>query len=104
MKSYWDQTKPYRVNYAKLLNDLYHDTRPWVIDQEPPKDGTQLYFMCQADYKGDTQYDVGCWEDYTKSIQYRKHGPDAVYPDFLEGEWNTDFGNCEEILGWKYVL
>ena len=94
MKTYWDQDKPYRVNYAKLLNDLYHDTRPWIIGQEPPKDGTQLYFMCQSDYEGDTQYDVGCWQDYTKAWWW-----DGV----LEGEWDTDFGNCEQILGWKPV-
>jgi hypothetical protein len=101
MKTYWDQDKPYRVNYAKLLNDLYHDTRPWIKDQEPPKDGTQLYFLCQSDYMGDPQYDVGCWADYTESSFY---SPDAGYPECLEGEWDTDFGNCEQILGWKPVL
>lgn len=95
MKTYWEQDKPYRVNYAKLLNDLYHDTRPWTIGQEPPKDGTQLYFMCQSDYQGDTQYDVGCWQDYTTAWWWN---------GVLEGEWNTDFGNCEQILGWKPVL
>lgn len=101
MKSYWDQSKSYRDNYYRFLDEIEEDTRPWIVDQEPPKDGTQLYFMCQADYKGDTQYDVGYWADYTG---HKSYSPEAPYPECLEGEFNTEFGNCEEILGWKLVL
>lgn len=101
MKTFWNHDLEYRENYNLFLDELYKDDLPWVTDQEPPKDGTQLYFMCQSDYKGDPQYDVGCWRDYTKT---RAYDPLAGYPDCLEGEWCTDFGNCEQILGWKLVL
>jgi hypothetical protein len=95
MKTFWNHDLEYRENYNLFLDELYKDDRPWITDQEPPKDGTQLYFLCQSDYKGDPQYDVGCWQDYTTAWWC-----DGV----LEGEWNTDFGNCEQILGWKPVL
>jgi len=101
MKTFWNHNLEYRENYNLFLDELNKDDRPWITDQEPPKDGTKLYFMCQSDYKGDTQYDVGCWRDYTKT---RAYDPLAGYPDCLEGEWCTDFGNCEQILGWKSVL
>jgi len=99
MKSYWSQSKSYRENYDRFVSELEEDTRPWITDQEPPKDGTQLYFMCQSDYKGDTQYDVGYWADYTKAWWY----DGSAEADCPEGEFDTEFGNCEEILGWKYA-
>lgn len=97
MKIFWDQGLTYRQNYGKLLNTLYHDNRPWIKDIEPPKDGTRLYFLCQSDYKGDPEYDVGYWDDYTNRLWFSPHRD-------IGGEWNTEFGNCEEILGWKVVL
>ena len=101
MKNYWDSSLTYRENYKHLVDDLEKDTRDWIIGDGAPKDGTQVYFLCCNDWQGQGQYDIGFWEDYTKSKYY---DPKAPYPDCLEGEWNTQFGNCEAILGWKVVV
>jgi hypothetical protein len=100
MKTFWNHDLEYRENYNLFLEELYKDDRPWITDQEPPKDGTQFYMMCGYDRFGCEICDVGCWVDYSESSFY---SPDAGYPDCLEGEWDTDFGNCEQILGWKVV-
>lgn len=91
MISSWD----YREEYEKLLETLAKDNRPWRPAFNIPKDGTKIYFKCGVDYKGDTLYDVGNWQDYTKSNWYCEGD--------LEGEFNTEFGNCNQILGWKEV-
>ena len=86
----WD----YREEYEKLLETLDKDTRPWRPAFNIPKDGTKIYFKCGLDYKGDTLYDVGNWQDYTGSLGWGFLGD-------IEGEFNTEFGNCDQILGWK---
>ncbi len=84
----------YRDEYEKLLETLAKDSRPWRPVFNIPKDGTKIYFKCGVDHKGETQYDVGRWEDWR--LTYYQN-------DNLDGEWTTEFGNCDEILGWKYV-
>jgi len=97
MKTYWDQKLSYRENYDRFVTDVEKDKRDWIVDQEPPKDGTQLYFLCANDWQDQRQYDIGYWADYRERTWFI---PDS---ERLEGEWDTEFGNCEEILGWKYV-
>ncbi len=87
----------YRDEYEQLLETLAKDSRPWRPVFNIPKDGTKIYFKCgkgmtSLDFKEGTLYDVGYWQDYTKEWHY-----DGV----LGGEFNTNFGNCEEVLGWK---
>lgn len=83
----------YAEQYEKLLETLVKDSRPWCPVFNIPKDGTKIYFKCGVDYKGDIQYDVGYWYDYTQ----------MGFGIIEGGEFNTEFGNCDEILGWKYV-
>lgn len=99
MKTFWKHNLEYRENYNLFLDELYKDDRPWITDQEPPKDGTQIYMMCGYDRFGCEICDVGCWQDYTKCWWYDS----SAEADCIEGEWNTDFGNCKQILGWKAV-
>lgn len=84
----------YAEQYEKLLETLAKDFSPWRPAFNIPKDGTKIYFKCGVDYKGDAQYDVGYWQDYTKEWHY-----DGI----LDGEFNTEFGNCDKIIGWKFV-
>lgn len=84
----------YQEEYQKLLETLSQDTSPWQPVETIPKDRTQVYFMCGKDYKGDTLYDVGRYEDYRLTY---------YYDEGLEGEFTTSFGNCDQILGWKLV-
>lgn len=85
----------YQEQYTSFLSTLHQDTRPWIVDQDIPKDGSQIYLMCGLDYKGDTLYDVGHYEDYTKHWWYLKSQ--------IPGELNTLYGNCDQIIGWKFV-
>jgi hypothetical protein len=82
----------YETEYNKLLETLDKDTRPWRPVGLLPEDGTKVYLKCDVDYKGDTRYDVGCYEKFSDFWQ-DQYGED--------GEWNTEFGNCESITGWK---
>jgi hypothetical protein len=82
----------YREEYNKLLDNLHEDTHPWHDMSTAPIDGTKIYIKCGVDYKGERLYDVGCWADYTKAWWW-----DGI----LEGEWCTEFGNCNELTGWK---
>ncbi|MNY67616.1 hypothetical protein D3C86_2052350 [compost metagenome] len=91
-------TWEYREEYAKLLDKLSKDTKPWidVKVKAVPVDGSKVYFKLSEDWKGETQFDVGYWDDYTTRWWYTE--------DSLEGEFNTEFGNLDyEILAWKYV-
>ena len=97
MKNYWDSSLTYRENYKHLVDDVEKDTRDWIIGDGAPKDGAQVYFLCGFDYKDDPQYDIGVWEDYTTRWWYDP-------AEGVQGEWNTQFGNCEAILGWKVVV
>lgn len=81
-------TWEYKEEYNKLLEILDSHKRPWRPFSLIPKDGTKVYFKCGVDYKGDTLYDVGAFER------------PWYYP---EGEYNTEFGNCDQIIGWKFV-
>ena len=85
-------TWEYRAEYNKLLEKLDTDNRPWRPASLIPVDGTKVYIKCGVDYKGDTLYDFGRYEDYR--LTYR-------YDENLDGEWNTEFGNMEECTGWK---
>lgn len=91
----------YAEQYEKLLETLAKDSQPWRPVFNIPKDGTKIYFKCgvgmtSLDFKEGTLYDVGYWEEFSEFWK-RNY-------DFDEGgEFNTEFGNCEEILGWKYV-
>lgn len=99
MSAGWD----YRTEYVKLLKELELETNSqWIFvdQQEPPQDGSELYFMCGKDYKGDTQYDFGKWTDY-RNIYWHKISKEAG-EDCLDGEWCTEFGNCEQIVAWRY--
>lgn len=93
-------TWEYREEYNKLLEILDQDNRPWRPASLLPNDGTKVFLKCGLDYKGDTLYDVGKYEDYTHRWWYDQTGVDNE----LEGEWNTEFGNMEEINGWKGVI
>lgn len=86
----------YHEEYEKLFETLAKDHRPWRPAFNIPKDGARIYFKCGVDYKGDTLYDVGAWQDYRNSWHFEEGD--------LEGEWNTNFGNCDQILGWKEIL
>lgn len=85
----------YQEEYTKLITFLSQDKTPWELAEQtpPPEDGTHIYFMCGKDYKGDTLYDIGAYEDYTKEWWYCEGD--------LEGEFSTSFGNCMEIVAWK---
>ena len=85
----------YQEEYDQFLTILNQDTRPWITDRDIPKDGSQIYLMCGLDWQGETQYDIGHWEDYTKYWWYLSSQ--------IPGELNTLFGNCDEIIGWKFV-
>lgn len=95
----WD----YKTEYDKLLTKLENHKAAWIgIDtQKPPEDGTPVYFMCGVDYKGDTLYDVGYWADYTTTSWYKIYK--EAGEDVIDGEWDTEFGNCEVITAWKLV-
>ena len=89
----------YAEQYEKLLETLAKDSRPWRPVFNIPKDGTKIYFKCgkgvtSLDFKEGTLYDVGRWEDYRLTYHYDEN---------LEGEWCTEFGNCDIVTGWKYV-
>lgn len=85
-------TWEYREQYNKLLETLEKDTRPWRPASLLPNDGTKVFLKCGVDYKGDTLYDFGKYEDYTSRWWYDGE---------LEGEFNTEFGNMETVTGWK---
>lgn len=85
----------YQKEYTKLITFLSQDKTPWEFSL-PPEDGTRIYFMCGKDYKGDTLYDIGEYQDYTKEWWY-----DADRD--ISGEFNTEFGNCDQIVAWKVV-
>lgn len=85
----------YQEHYEKLLETLARDNRPWRPAFNIPTDGTKIYLKCGVDYRGETLYDVGAWQDY-RSAWYFQEGD-------LEGEFSTEFGNCDQILGWKTV-
>lgn len=89
-------TWEYRSEYEKLLEILDKDTRPWRPASLLPNDGTKVFLKCGLDYKGDTLYDIGHYEDYTTRGWW--------YEGDLQGEFNTDFGNMEEVNGWKEVI
>jgi hypothetical protein len=55
----------YQEEYNKLLEALDKDTRPWRPVGLLPEDGTKVYLKCGVDYKGDTRYDVGCYERFS---------------------------------------
>lgn len=82
----------YRAEYEKLLERLEKDNRPWHPASLLPNDGTKVFLKCGVDYKGDALYDFGKYEDYTDRWWYDGE---------LEGEWNTEFGNMETVIGWK---
>lgn len=87
----WD----YTTEYNKLLDILDQDTRPWLSSDLLPNDGTKVFLKCGVDYKDDTLYDVGEYQDYRKRSWYA--------PDSIEGEWCTEFGNMESVTGWKLI-
>lgn len=95
----WD----YQTEYNKLLTKLLNHTAKWVdvSKQEPPVDGTPIYFMCGVDHKGETLYDAGYWLDYTESYWYQLWIESGEKP--IDGEWDTEFGNCEVITAWKFA-
>ena len=97
--SSWD----YQTEYTKLLSKLEGHTGDWISveTQNPPTEGTPVYFMCGVDYKGETLYDVGYWADYTDSHWYQICLEAGDAP--IAGEWDTEFGNCEVITAWKFV-
>lgn len=84
----------YQTEYNKLLDILDQDNRPWRPIALIPKDGTRVYIKCGLRYDGSTYYDVGQYEDYTNLWWYTGE---------LDGEFNTEFGNCMEMHGWKTV-
>jgi hypothetical protein len=86
----WD----YTTEYDKLLTTLDQDTRPWRPFGLLPEDGTKVYLKCGIGTSGKTLYDIGCYEEF--SDFWKEHFN-------IHGEWNTDFGNCESITGWKSV-
>lgn len=51
--------------------------------------------MCGLDWEGNVQYDVGKYEDYTKHWWYLSSQ--------IPRKINSEFGNCDEIIGWKFV-
>lgn len=87
-------TWEYTTEYNKLLDVLDQDTRPWRPSTLIPKDGTKVYIKCGLSTSGKILYDVGQYEDYTNFFGVAG----------LNGEFNTEFGNCMEIHGWKVVL
>lgn len=95
MNIIWKQGLSYQENYDNLLEKLSEDSKEWNTS-EPPQDGSILYFKC-ADTSYNNEFDIGYWQDYTQREDYLKGWLE------LEGEWNTEFGNCVEIIGWKYV-
>lgn len=92
-------TWEYREEYNKLLEQLDNDNRPWRPAGLLPNDGTKVFLKCGLDYKGDTLYDIGYYQDYTKDTN---HGwmSDEDYHN-ISGEFNTEFGNMETVTGWK---
>lgn len=87
-------TWEYREEYDKLLTILDKDSRPWRPMALIPEDGTRVYIKCGLGSFGETLYDVGHYEDYTKRWWYS--GGES-------GDFCTDFGNCMEMHGWKLV-
>lgn len=87
-------TWEYREEYDKLLTILDKDSRPWRPMALIPEDGTRVYIKCGLGSFGETLYDVGHYEDYTKRWWYDGK---------LDGDFCTDFGNCMEMHGWKLV-
>ena len=88
----------YQAEYAKLLDQLDKDVKPWIdVSKSPvPTDGSTVYFKLSENWEGKLQYDVGEYQDYTKEWWYSEGD--------LDGEFNTEFGNLDyEILAWKYV-
>ena len=88
-------TWEYTAEYNKLLDVLDQDTRPWRPIALIPEDGTKVYIKCGLSTSGVTLYDVGQYEDYTKRGWW--------YDGDLKGEFDTEFGNCMELHGWKLV-
>ena len=88
-------TWEYTTEYDKLLTILDQDTRPWRPVALIPEDGTKVYVKCGLSTSGKILYDVGQYEDYSKRGWWCEGD--------LEGEFNTEFGNCDELVGWKLV-
>lgn len=84
--------KDFRVPYSEFKQELLNEEVQWNAIETAPKDGTIILLKCGKNWKGETLYDVGQWFDYTKYFGFKVGD--------LEGEWTTEFGSCDEILGW----
>lgn len=81
--------------YKLFAEEIANQNIPWNPVETAPKDGTTIIFLCGKSHAGEVQYDIGKW------VNYKNHW--AWSEGDLEGEWNTEFGNCDEILGWRLV-